>query len=145
LEIEQTALPDLTCIYLDVGGNKKSLDEVSLGQKCTTLLSLIMLDSEFPLVLDTPEEGLDNMFVFDSVVKNLRAIKEKRQVVIATHNANIPVSGDSELIICLESDGKHGRTSCKGSIDEQQMKERVQEVLEGGKDAFALRKKKYGY
>ena len=143
--LEEVSLPDLALITLIVGGKKKTLDSVSLGQKCTTLLSLIMLDSEAPLILDTPEEGLDNMFVFDSVVKNLRAIKEKRQVIIATHNANIPVSGDAELIVSLDSDGLRGYTTCFGSIDEADMKVWVQQILEGGKEAFELRQKKYGY
>lgn len=144
-EIQQIPLPDLPKISLEVGGKKKALSNISLGQRCTTLLSLIMLESDFPLIIDTPEEGLDNIFVFDSVVKNLRNIKEQRQVLLATHNANIPVSGDAELIIYLESDGKNGWVACSGSIDDSEIKERVQQVLEGGKEAFLLRKQKYGY
>jgi len=144
-EIQQVFLPDMPRIFLEVGGEKRRLDSISLGQRCTTLLSLAMLESELPLIVDTPEEGLDNIFVFDSVVKNLRDIKERRQLIFATHNANIPVSGDAELIICLESDGQKGWVSCRGSIDEEEVKERVQHVLEGGKEAFMIRKRKYGY
>lgn len=144
-EIQQVPLPDMPRILLEVGGEKKSLDNTSLGQKCTTLLSLIMLESELPLIVDTPEEGLDNIFVYDSVVNNLRSIKEKRQLILATHNANIPVLGDSELIFYLESDGKKGWISCRASIDEEEMKDKVQQVLEGGKEAFMIRKRKYGY
>jgi hypothetical protein len=144
-EIQQVPLPDMPRIFLEVGGEKRRLDSISLGQRCTTLLSLAMLESELPLIVDTPEEGLDNIFVFDSIVKNLRDIKERRQLIFATHNANIPVSGDAELIICLESDGQKGWISCRGSIDEEEVKERVQHVLEGGKEAFMIRKRKYGY
>ena len=144
-EIQQVSLPDMTKILLEVGNVQKPLNSLSLGQRCTTLLSLIMIESELPLIIDTPEEGLDNIFVFDSVVKNLRTIKERRQLILATHNANIPVSGDSELIICLDSNGQKGWISCRGSIDEEEMKERVQQVLEGGKEAFIIRKDKYGY
>lgn len=144
-EIQQVPLPDMPQILLEIGGKQKSPNSMSLGQRCTTLLSLIMLESELPLIIDTPEGGLDNIFVFDSVVQNLRTIKERRQIFLATHNANIPVSGDSELIVCLDSDGKKGWVSCGGSIDEEEMKERVQQVLEGGKEAFMIRKRKYGY
>jgi ABC-type Mn2+/Zn2+ transport system ATPase subunit len=144
-EIQHVHLSDKPKILLDVGGVNKPLDSLSLGQRCTTLLSVIMLESDLPLIVDTPEAGLDNIFVFDSVVKNLRTIKETRQVILATHNANIPVSGDAEQIFCLDSDGKKGWTTCSGSIDQQNMKESVQKVLEGGKKAFILRKKKYGY
>lgn len=144
-EVQHAPLSDLPRISLEVGGKDKPLNGISLGQKCTTLLSLIMLETELPLIVDTPEEGLDNIFVFDSIVKNLREIKERRQLILATHNANIPVSGDSELIICLESDGTKGWISCKGSIDEKEIKEKVQQVLEGGKEAFIIRKTKYGY
>jgi len=143
--IQQVKLPDLPQITLKVGEKEKNVADLSLGQRCTTLLSLIMIESTHPLIIDTPEQGLDNMFIYDSVVKNLRAIKERRQVILATHNANIPVSGDAEQIICLESDGRNGWVACNGSIDDNKMKINVQNVLEGGKEAFEIRKRKYGY
>lgn len=143
--IQSVLMPDLPVITLKVGDEYKPVSELSLGQKCTTLLSILMLQSKIPLIIDTPEQGLDNIFIYDNVVKTLRAIKEKRQIIIATHDANIPVSGDSEQILCLESDNKQGWIKCTGSIDDQKMNETVQRVLEGGKEAFEFRLKKYKY
>ena len=144
-EIETVQMPDRPTITLKVGSMHKTLDSLSLGQRCTTLLSIIMLESDLPLIIDQPEEGLDNIFVFDNVVKTLRNIKERRQLILATHSANIPVSGDAELILALESDGEKGWIHDRGSIDENEIKEQVQVVLEGGKEAFKIRKDKYGY
>lgn len=142
-DLQSLSIPDKPIIQLKVGDIYKPISELSLGQRCTTILSILMLKIEIPLILDTPEQGLDNIFIFDTVVKNLRKIKEKRQIIIATHNANMPVSGDSELILYLESDGKRGAVSSRGSIDNADIKIIVQDVLEGGKEAFELRKRKY--
>jgi len=144
-KIQEVLVPDLPLIKLQVGYEKKSLNALSLGQRCTTLLSLILLKIKTPLILDTPEEGLDNIYVFNTLVKALKEIKEKRQIIIATHNANIPVSGDSELIYCLKSDASKGEIKCFGSIENKIMKDAIQEVLEGGKKAFKIRMKRYGY
>ena len=141
--MQSVLMPDLPVITLKVGDEYKPVSDLSLGQKCTTLLSILMLQSKIPLIIDTPEQGLDNIFIYDNVVKTLRALKEKRQIIIATHDANIPVSGDSEQILCLESDNKQGWIKCTGSIDDQKMNETVQRVLEGGKEAFELSLKKY--
>ena len=137
-------LPDKPIIQMKVGDIYKPVTDLSLGQRCTTILSLLLVQNEIPLIVDTPEQGLDNMFIFDSVVQNLRGIKEIRQVLLATHNANIPVSGDAELIICLAFNAGKGTVQCIGSIDDEIMKETVQKVLEGGEKAFKLRMEKYG-
>jgi len=145
LSLQEVLNPDLPLMSLKVGDRFKPINQLSLGQKCTTLLSLAMIESDLPLIIDTPEEGLNNEYIYDNVVQKLRDIKEQRQVILATHNPNIPVSGDSELIICMNSDGENGWVDCFGSIDNSEIKDKVQDVLEGGKDAFLKRKKKYGY
>ena len=145
LSLQEVKIPDLPILSLRVGGRYKPVNELSLGQKCTTLLSLAMIESDLPLIVDTPEQGLDNEFIYESVVKKLREIKEQRQIILATHNPNIPVSGDSELILCMNSDGKKGWIDSFGSIDESKIKIKVQEILEGGEEAFKRRQKKYGY
>ena len=144
-DLQNIDLPDKPIIQLKVGSNYKPIYELSLGQRCTTILSILLLQSKIPLILDTPEQGLDNIFIYESVVQTLRKIKEKRQIIIATHDANIPVSGDSELILCFESDGNSGKIQCRGSIDNEEMKQTVQKVLEGGEAAFKFRMEKYRY
>jgi hypothetical protein len=95
-------------------------------------------------LFDQPEDDLDNQFIFDQIVETLRSEKEQRQFLIATHNANIPVSGDAELILVLEADESHVAIADGGSIDRESIKDFVTRILEGGSRAFRIRKEKYG-
>jgi len=148
-DLEILSIPDLPIIELQVSSGElgyKPLKALSIGQKCTALLSLVLLESSAPLLIDQPEDDLDNHFIFDQIVSTLRNAKEKRQFLIATHNANIPVSGDAELIVVLNANESHGWVEPDGigSIDSQNIKQYVEHILEGGKDAFIIRKEKYG-
>ena len=119
--------------------------QLSDGQKHTILLTIAMLaESNDPLIIDQPEDDLDNAFIFSSVVRTLRYIKERRQVFVVTHNANIAVLGDSEIIFPMRRDGAIGRTYERGAIDRAETKREVQNVLEGGAVAFLKRKAIYG-
>jgi hypothetical protein len=121
-------------------------NQLSDGQKHTILLTIAMLaESNLPLVIDQPEDDLDNAFISSSVVKTLRAIKERRQVILVTHNANIAVLGDSELIFPMKRTGTTGEVFARGSIDKTETSTAVQNVLEGGQLAFRKRKEIYGY
>ena len=120
--------------------------QLSDGQRHTILLTVAMLaESNVPLVIDQPEDDLDNAFIFSSIVTTLRAIKERRQVILVTHNANIAVLGDSELILpmCRESDC--GKIKDRGSIDTDATKRYVLDILEGGSAAFLRRKEMYSH
>lgn len=123
-----------------------SVNQLSDGQKHTILITVAMLaESNVPLLMDQPEDDLDNQFIFTAVVSTLRSIKEKRQVIIVTHNANIAVLGDSELILPMKREIDTGMVKRRGSIDRQETKQAVQEILEGGELAFRRRKEIYGY
>jgi ABC-type lipoprotein export system ATPase subunit len=104
----------------------------------------MLAESNDPLIIDQPEDDLDNAFIFRSVVKTLRYIKERRQVIVVTHNANIAVLGDSEQIFPMRQEGIKGRAFERGAIDRGPTKQAVQDVLEGGTDAFLRRKAIYG-
>jgi hypothetical protein len=148
-ELELFEVPDRPVIELRVGRGLlgyRALEHLSVGQRCTALLSIILLESDAPLLIDQPEDDLDNQFIFDQIVTTLRGEKERRQFLIATHNANIPVSGDAELIVVLEADESHGRVMDDGlgSIDKRAIKRYVTQILEGGSRAFRIRKEKYG-
>jgi hypothetical protein len=92
--------------------------QLSDGQRYTILLTIAMLaESNVPLVIDQPEDDLDNAFISSSIVSTLRAIKERRQVIVVTHNANIAVLGDSELILPMHRESDSGKTKDRGSID----------------------------
>lgn len=100
--------------------------------------------SNDPLIIDQPEDDFDNAFIFASVVSTLRYIKERRQVVIVTHNANIAGLGDSELLCPMKRSGNAGVTFERGSIDRRQTKTAAQDILEGGERAFLKRQALYG-
>ena len=129
----------------------QALEDLSTGQKATAVLLLLLLESDAPLIVDQPEDDLDNRFITEGVVPRMRDEKQRRQFIFSTHNANIPVLGDAELILGLsatgEAEGGLARIAPehRGSIDSQPVRELVEEILEGGKDAFETRRRKYGF
>ena len=133
------------------GGVWEALDDLSTGQKATAVLLLVLLESDAPLIVDQPEDDLDNRFITEGVVPKMREEKRRRQFIFATHNANIPVLGDAELIAALSASGEAGRghaeipADCEGSIDSTTVRELVEEILEGGREAFEMRRLKYGF
>jgi len=156
MQVEELDLPSTTIIKLNVSpegqdSSWKSLDDLSTGQKATAILLLLLLESEGPLVVDQPEDDLDNRFITEDIVPRMREEKRRRQFIFATHNANIPVLGDAELIIGLSAAGEAGQGHAQlkpeymGSIDNHQVSAMVKEVLEGGRAAFETRRIKYGF
>lgn len=151
--LEILALEDRVEISLNVGADGRAefrpLDRLSAGQRSTAILLLALLESDGPLVLDQPEDDLDNRFIYEDVVRRLREAKERRQFIIATHNANIPVLGDAEQIIILDAtvvgDRMVARAAARGSIDDAELHGPLEDVLEGGREAFERRKEKYGF
>lgn len=122
------------------------VSQLSDGQRHTILLTIAMLaQSNDPLIIDQPEDDLDNAFIFSSVVTTLRAIKEKRQVIIVTHNANIAVLGDAEFLLPMYRENDCGKAKDRGSIDSTATLIHVQNILEGGAEAFLRRKAIYGH
>jgi hypothetical protein len=157
MEIEELDLPPTTQIELNIGGEGQPaqwqpLNELSTGQKATAVLLLLLYESRAPLVIDQPEDDLDNRFITEGIVPRMREEKRRRQFVFATHNANIPVLGDAELILGLRASGEggdRGRADIPdaqiGSIDFEPVREMVEEILEGGREAFETRRRKYGF
>jgi DNA repair ATPase RecN len=147
-ELETLFPEDKIEISLKVNEEYKIMDKLSIGQKATALLLLLFAQEDRIIVLDQPEEDLDNRFIYEDVVKILREMKGRRQLIIATHNANIPVLGDSELILVLETkkeiEGERCVISNKGSIDKEDIKADVKNIMEGGEEAFKIRAEKYG-
>ncbi len=149
LEFEDLPSIKVTKIYDDGTGkmirNTKLISQLSLGQQQSIMLGILMLSkSNKPLIIDQPEDNLDSEFIFKTIVKNLRKIKEKRQVIIVTHNPNIAVLGDAELIIPLKSTNILSHVISSGSIDRVETRSICCEILEGGKSAFIQRQKIYG-
>ena len=116
----------------------------SPGQKTAALLAFIFSYGEEPLLLDQPEDDLDNCLIYDLIVTQLKKIKSKRQVIIVTHNANIVVNGDAENIIALDIRGGVTQVIAQGGLQEKPIRDEVCRVMEGGKEAFRLRYQRLG-
>jgi len=126
-------------------GSFKTIETGSVGEKSTAILSLLLSAGDQPIIIDQPEDDLDNQYVYNVVVDLLRRRKFSRQVIIATHNANIPVNGDAELIVALGVRDRLGVVLGAGSIDRPEIKDRVSVIMEGSAEAFRLRRERYGY
>jgi energy-coupling factor transporter ATP-binding protein EcfA2 len=146
LQMEVVEIDDVVRIELNVATNAepifKDAAELSRGQKCTALLPLLLARTRNPLVIDQPEDNLDNHFIYETVVNSIQRLKKKRQMIFITHNANIPVLADADLVIVMNSDGKIGYVEKSGSVDD--CREQIVDLLEGGREAFELRRKRYG-
>lgn len=121
-------------------GNPIEFRKASQGEQAATLLNILMNQSHGPLIIDQPEEDLDNKII-NEIIKTIRTAKDRRQLILATHNANIAVNGDSENVIELVL----GQQSVAGAIDEELVCDAITNTMEGGKDAFELRRKKYNF
>ena len=137
---------DLKLIYCKDPLNKIPFEDASYGQQAGSILT-ILLNQEFgPLIIDQPEDDLDNKVVHQ-ISENIVAAKHKRQLIFSSHNANIAVNGDAELILTFEhnSDKSAGEIIGSGSIDKEEIKFQVKDIMEGGVVAFEMRKTKYGF
>jgi len=141
LEIAEVKWDDLERILL----NGEPVEHKSPGQRSSAMLPLIALAETVPLVIDQPEDNLDNQLVGEVLVDILAELKQKRQIIVATHNPNIVVSGDAEEIIVLDAlSSKEGKCKICGSIDNAEIVNSVISIMEGGKDAFITRHRRYG-
>ena len=106
------------------------------------------LSSSETWVIDQPEDDIDNRAI-DVIIRNLWSSKQKRQIIISSHNANLVVNGDSELVVCCDynetSEQTNGYIKYQGSIDSDEIRDEITSVMEGGERAFKLRKEKYGF
>ena len=156
MQIEELDLPSTMEMRLNTAPSGdppswQALEDLSTGQKATAVLLLLLLESDAPLIVDQPEDDLDNRFITEGVVPRMRNEKRRRQFIFSTHNANIPVLGDAELILGLTATGEadrgraHVAREHMGSIDSREVRELVEEILEGGREAFEMRRLKYGF
>ncbi len=152
MELDALELDHRIDIFLNVSHgqaetNFRPLNKLSTGQQCTAILHMLLLENVDPLIMDQPEDNLDNAFIAERIVHELRVAKTSRQFLFATHNANIPVFGDAEWIGVFTAVDNHGALSfdAQGSIDVPVIRDQVANILEGGRDAFIQRKEKYEF
>ncbi len=124
-----------------------SIAEGSLsdGQRNTAALALLLAQEGGPLVIDQPEDELDSNFVFRELIPMLRKVKSKRQLIMATHNANLPVNGDAEMVYAFEARGGKGEVLAHGGLDQRAVTKAVLDIMEGTEEAFRRRREKYHF
>lgn len=140
--IETVELRDRPVLELKDGEDYKDSASLSTGQKCTTILPILLVDSERPLLIDQPEDNLDNAFIFETVVQSITGASQSRQLIFVTHNPNIPVLGDASRVFALRSTGRAATVANAGTVDD--LAQDIVTILEGGYAAFEARRERYG-
>ena len=115
------------------------LEKGSAGQKAAAILAFLLSHGNEPLIIDQPEDDLDNALIYDLIVKHIHENKIRRQLVIVTHNPNIVVNGDSELVHVLKYDGGQVQVDHQGGLEELSIREAICTIMEGGRQAFVKR------
>ncbi|MGB0890162.1 MAG: AAA family ATPase [Solirubrobacterales bacterium] len=149
LDLSLTALDDLPeFAYRTRAGEYINFDDASAGQQATALLGALLSQPGPPLVIDQPEDDLDSQVVLE-IVDKIWSAKRTRQLIFTSHNANLVVNGDAELVICCDyrsaGDQSGGRIKLQGAIDIPELRKEISLIMEGGEKAFRLRKEKYGF
>lgn len=127
----------------DIFFNDVAMEKLSIGQKGTVLLKLFLAEGDYPLIVDMPEENLDNKFIYNELVGAFRQAKTNRQLIVATNNANLVINTDAEQVIVAEC--KDNVIGYKvGTIEDRGIRDEITTILEGGKEALRKREQKYG-
>jgi energy-coupling factor transporter ATP-binding protein EcfA2 len=148
-------VPDATDITLFYPGGTEEAGKISdegtlsEGQRNTAVLNVLLALGEGPIVIDQPEDELDSNFIFRDLVPLLRSRKEERQLILATHNANLPVNADAELIYALKAERRGDKTRGvvrkQGGLDHKDVAGAVLDIMEGSQEAFQKRREKYNF
>jgi hypothetical protein len=117
----------------------EELEKGSAGQKAAAILAFLLSYGEEPMIIDQPEEDLDNALIYDLVVKQIKENKRRRQLVVVTHNPNVVVNGDAELIYALKFEGGQVGVGTTGGLEEDTVRTAICDILEGGREAFVMR------
>ena len=121
----------------------KILKHHSLGQRASALILFILSQQDNDvIIIDQPEDDLDNQTIYEDVIKLIRALKKDVQFIFATHNANFPVLGDAEQVISCTHADNYMMLKC-GSVDALELQQEIVNIMEGGEEAFNKRKEIY--
>jgi ABC-type cobalamin/Fe3+-siderophores transport system ATPase subunit len=132
----------ITLSLLD-GTEYKTTEQLSTGQRCTVVLPLLMKQQRASVIVDQPEDHLDNAFIVETLIKSIVKRKNQGQLIFSTHNANIPVLGGADLVVTLGSDGTRGFVRHAGALDSQPSIDAITTIMEGGIEAFQRRAEFY--
>ena len=138
VNIEDDAILEL----LD-GNDYKNISLLSTGQRCSVILPIVLAHNEKILIVDQPEDHIDNAFITSTLIKSLLGRSKNGQIIFSTHNPNIPVLGNADNVIHLGSDGKNGFVLTQGNLENIAVVNAITTVMEGGAKAFSLRSEFY--
>jgi ABC-type Mn2+/Zn2+ transport system ATPase subunit len=138
---------DVLCLYrvpdlIEIRYDGKPIQKLSLGQRASSLLLLLLSQKNTPFIMDQPEDDLDNQTVYEGLIKKIIELKGKRQIIFATHNSNIPVLGDCEQVVVFNNENEK-IVAKSGSIDKSSIQKNIVDIMEGGEEAFTKRKEIY--
>jgi energy-coupling factor transporter ATP-binding protein EcfA2 len=142
-EIVTVPVEDYVTFSLLDGADYKDISDLSTGQRCTVILPLVLRHTDRLLIVDQPEDHIDNAFIVDTLIQSVLARPDDGQIIFSTHNANIPVLGNADFVIQLGSDGKRGFPLVANTLDAPPAVTAITTVMEGGAQAFASRAKFY--
>lgn len=125
------------------GADYKDITDLSSGQRCTVILPIVLQHSERVIIIDQPEDHIDNAFIVDTLIKALKSRSEESQIIVTTHNPNIPVLGNASLVVQMVSDGRHGSVEVCKPLDHPDAVHAITSVMEGGEEAFQDRARFY--
>ena len=127
--------------FRDAGSSKgrRSLSQGSPGQQTAALLAFVLGFGNEPIILDQPEDDLDNTLIYELLVNRFREMKSTRQMIVVTHNPNIVVHGDAEYVISLNANGGQTIVGRHGGLQERDVRDEICRVMEGGREAFQSR------
>lgn len=135
---------DVQFALLD-GAQYKKPDQLSIGQRCTVSLTIVLENQLRALLVDQPEDHLDNEFIAQTLIKSLVRRSSESQTIVSSHNANIPVLANADHVICLNSNGRRGFVECSGGLDQPDVVTAIENIMEGGRAAFEKRVEFYGH
>lgn len=144
-QLQTVEIEDLLEIGFRIGhGIYKPLEKLSSGQKATVIVLLTMVEGKYPIIFDQPEDALYTPFIYTEVVKTLREGKDQRQFILATHNSNIAVAGDSDYSIVIDGSSNSTSVEATGGLEDNDTKKLMLLHLEGGREALISRIQKFG-
>ena len=121
------------------GHGWSAITQGSQGQRSAALLAFLLAFGNEPLILDQPEDDLDNYLIYDLIVRQIRENKQRRQLIIVTHNPNVVVNGDAEMVHVLDFQNGQCQRIEYGALQDQAVREEVCRIMEGGREAFSRR------
>lgn len=142
--IATVPVDDYVTFSLMDGPDYKDIAELSTGQRCTVILPLVLRHMERLLIVDQPEDHIDNAFIAETLIKSILARPANGQLLFSTHNANIPVLGSADFVVQLGSDGRRGFPIASGALADTSVVQAITSVMEGGAAAFRQRASFYG-